>query len=428
MVNKKHIDIFSNTECLSLEAIQAYAANKLGTQERLQIEKHLVDCAICNDAVEGYSLITIGSAINKRVDKINKRIDVLTAKSYVPLWKKEYFSYAAAVVGILLVCSMLYVSIKSSVNTDRLISQDINNPLEQKTDKEEAKQEPGSESKGMVGNINAKTDDNPEDPSLTLKEKDNASSVKGTKAQEDIAANVLLKEEGISFEDEEELEIALNDVDNGSNALFSPDETRIAPIPEISDENNLLEERDLTETITTQSDNQPNGENTNREENQQIVLSEAKSSGKTMKAARSMASVGAQASNNNIEYDKVFPTEAYSAMVEESDEPIVSSIVEVAPMFQGGEEKLAEYLTTNVRYSDSAKAKKIEGIVYTSFTVNEDSSISNAKILKSLESSCDKEALRVINNMPNWIPGHIGGKRVPMQYNLPIKFNLSETK
>jgi protein TonB len=129
-----------------------------------------------------------------------------------------------------------------------------------------------------------------------------------------------------------------------------------------------------------------------------------------------------------MESDMIFANDETGIILEEAEEEEIYSVVEVPPSYTGGEEKLMEYLTTNISYPDKAKEKMIEGIVYISFIVNEDGSISDVKVLKSLESSCDKEALRVVKNMPNWIPGKMKNKKVPVQYNLPIKFKISDSK
>ena len=73
-----------------------------------------------------------------------------------------------------------------------------------------------------------------------------------------------------------------------------------------------------------------------------------------------------------------------------------------------------------------ARDKEIQGSVFVTFIVNKDGSINNPTILRGIGSGCDEEAIRVVKLMPNWEPGKIKGKPVPVQYNLPINFNLKE--
>lgn len=110
--------------------------------------------------------------------------------------------------------------------------------------------------------------------------------------------------------------------------------------------------------------------------------------------------------------------------IEAPDEGEVFDIVEQGPQFPGGKEKLMEYLSTHMQYPEEAINKGIQGRVTVIFVVNRDGSISDARLLRSLDPSCDEEALRVINNMPRWIPGQQGGKVVRTRYSLPLTFRF----
>jgi TonB family protein len=96
---------------------------------------------------------------------------------------------------------------------------------------------------------------------------------------------------------------------------------------------------------------------------------------------------------------------------------------EQAPMFQGGELGLRQYLSDNLVYPDSAEKLGIEGRVHVSFNVNADSTISDAAIVKSIGGGCDEEAIRVVNEMPNWAPARKQGKIVSSQQELSIDFH-----
>lgn len=102
----------------------------------------------------------------------------------------------------------------------------------------------------------------------------------------------------------------------------------------------------------------------------------------------------------------------------------VFTVVEVMPEFPGGIKKLISYLGENIVYPEAAKKSGVQGRVFVSFIVGADGSITEAKIIRGIGSGCDKEALRVVNSMPNWKPGLSEGKAVRVQYNLPIKFQL----
>jgi len=104
------------------------------------------------------------------------------------------------------------------------------------------------------------------------------------------------------------------------------------------------------------------------------------------------------------------------------DPPVAKPIryVEQMPQF----DELNEYLSTHLRYPEAAKENNMQGRVSVEFVVNEDGSISNARVLKGIGGGCDQEALRVINGMPKWKPGKQNGKAVKVYFVLPIVFVL----
>lgn len=102
----------------------------------------------------------------------------------------------------------------------------------------------------------------------------------------------------------------------------------------------------------------------------------------------------------------------------------VREIVEVMPQFPGGTSELMRYLGTNIKYPTIAAENGIEGRVTLKFVVSKDGSISNIQVLRSLDPSCDKEAIRVVKGMPKWIPGMQNGHPVPVYFTLPVLFKL----
>ena len=94
------------------------------------------------------------------------------------------------------------------------------------------------------------------------------------------------------------------------------------------------------------------------------------------------------------------------------------------PQFPGGHSKLLEYIAHNLKYPAEAEMNCTQGRVIATFVVEEDGSISNAKVVRSIDPLLDAEALRIINTMPKWQPGMQNGKAVRVKYTIPISFNL----
>lgn len=102
----------------------------------------------------------------------------------------------------------------------------------------------------------------------------------------------------------------------------------------------------------------------------------------------------------------------------------VYDVVDQMPAFPGGVSGLVDYLSQNVHYPDLARVNNIQGRVMVKFVVEKDGSINECKIVKSVDPSLDKEALRVVKSMPKWQPGMKDGKPVRVSYTVPISFKL----
>jgi len=102
-------------------------------------------------------------------------------------------------------------------------------------------------------------------------------------------------------------------------------------------------------------------------------------------------------------------------------------VVEEMPEYPGGQSAMLEYLSKNVRYPEEAHKAGKQGRVIATFVVEKDGSITNAKVVRSIDPLLDAEALRVISSMPNWIPGKQDGKPVAVKYTVPITFKLDGT-
>ena len=102
-------------------------------------------------------------------------------------------------------------------------------------------------------------------------------------------------------------------------------------------------------------------------------------------------------------------------------------IPETFPQFPGGHIALFEYLSKNIKFPKAKENEDVKVRVVTTFTVEKDGSITDAKIVRSQGEAFDNEALRVINGMPKWIPGMQNGKAVSVKYTLPITFSTTDS-
>ena len=94
------------------------------------------------------------------------------------------------------------------------------------------------------------------------------------------------------------------------------------------------------------------------------------------------------------------------------------------PEFKGGKQALFKFMFENIKYPKEAEKKGIEGTVYIKFLVETNGSLSSFAVEKGVDELLDKEALRVVKMMPDWIPGKKDGKPVKTEMTLPITFKL----
>ena len=109
--------------------------------------------------------------------------------------------------------------------------------------------------------------------------------------------------------------------------------------------------------------------------------------------------------------------------VEEEDIPFV--LVEQKPTFQGGDANtFSRWISQNVVYPELARENGVQGRVTVQFTVMKDGSVGGVKLLRGVDPSLDKEALRVVASSPRWEPGRQRDRAVNVTYQFPVIFTL----
>jgi protein TonB len=101
-------------------------------------------------------------------------------------------------------------------------------------------------------------------------------------------------------------------------------------------------------------------------------------------------------------------------------------VVEDPASFPGGEVAMMQWLNNNIRYPVIAQENGIQGRVITSFVVERDGSITDVQVMRGVDPSLDREAVRVIGQMPRWNPGKQRGQAVRVRFTLPVVFRLQQ--
>ena len=102
----------------------------------------------------------------------------------------------------------------------------------------------------------------------------------------------------------------------------------------------------------------------------------------------------------------------------------VFDVVEEMPSFPGGQGALMQFLSSNIKYPVVAQENGVQGRVIVGFVVEKDGSITDVKVMRSVDPSLDREAQRVVKAMPKWKPGKQNGSAVRVKYTVPVVFRL----
>lgn len=94
------------------------------------------------------------------------------------------------------------------------------------------------------------------------------------------------------------------------------------------------------------------------------------------------------------------------------------------PQYPGGQEELYRFVRKELRYPQEARKRDLEGAVLVLFTIDEQGSVKDPRVVNGDRESFNKEALRIVNKMPDWEPGEVDGAPAPVQVTVPVEFRL----
>ena len=125
--------------------------------------------------------------------------------------------------------------------------------------------------------------------------------------------------------------------------------------------------------------------------------------------------------NTDLEPTKVDP----NPLTDEPDKIEEVFNLSEKPMFgTGGDNEFRTWIAQNIHYPQSAVDAQIQGKVYLQFVIEKDGSLSNIKVIRSVDPEIDNEAIRVLVQSPKWSPGKQQGRPVRVNYIFPIAFKL----
>lgn len=372
----QHIHLFTKGNCLSEKALLEYIDNKLTLSERNTVEKHLLDCELCSDALEGLELVKNRKKLAETHSAISEKIDGTNRKGrIIKLDIRTQFAIAASL--LLLLGAVWFF--KNNINTDKVVADKLE------------KQKPVSPME-MPPPITEKTVENNPTKNEGIEKKETVKALnQQKKADKEPVANS-----------------SQPNADDNSVSRKEENEDAKAPVPAaIPVTNNVGADANETAKRSYPS-----------------LAKNKKSQNNEAAAPVSIVMQPATSEENEVVMDV---TETYKTQekVNKTEEKY-GAVIEQAPEFPGGENELMRFLEKNIVYPPSALDASIAGTVYLTFVVEKNGILSTIKILKNITGceDCSKEALRVIQLMPSWKAGKQNGKPVRVHYNLPVKFSV----
>jgi len=124
-----------------------------------------------------------------------------------------------------------------------------------------------------------------------------------------------------------------------------------------------------------------------------------------------------------VEEEQEAPPPKQEAPPEPEEEKVFQYVEDMAT-FPGGSKALMRYIANNIRYPEIARDNHIQGTVVLKLIIEADGSISDVELLRGIGGGCDEEAIRLVKNMPKWIPAQQNDRKVRVQVILPIRFKL----
>ena len=125
---------------------------------------------------------------------------------------------------------------------------------------------------------------------------------------------------------------------------------------------------------------------------------------------------------NIPDWSETFIIEPEFEPIDDNNESYI--FADVMPKFPGGEEALKQYIFKNLNYPVEAQENNISGKIYVKFVVTKKGEVTNVSLIRSVHPLLDNEAIRVVQSLPDWIPGRQAGKKINVWFTIPIIFQI----
>ena len=154
------------------------------------------------------------------------------------------------------------------------------------------------------------------------------------------------------------------------------------------------------------------------------VVEEIKSQDELKESTTAIGSTNFDQGTDDINVVREYKDEVIVEEKTPVDDDQVFQSVEQMPVFPGGEAALMKFISDHVKYPQMAMENNIQGRVVVQFVVTKTGKVGEVKVLRARDPDLDKEAVRVVKSLPDFIPGKMNGQAVNVWYTLPVTFRL----
>ncbi|MFN0276037.1 MAG: energy transducer TonB [Chitinophagales bacterium] len=367
------------------EGIIAYLQNKLSKDERAMFEKHLQQDEFLKDAVEGYKLLP-AKDLHKHLNTLFADVDMLAGASK----KSKLISMQTRPLAI---AAMLLVFIGVAWFAVWFMNDSTNK--QQIAQAEKIYDEGGVDASINENSTSTKTDILPES------EQETKTISQGDSIPFDKSGQVTTSENAIAYDDFKSKNQVL--VKDGENEERTEINATLAEAPTVVFNEEIRASESNSESFGYNSQSQTGSLD-------EVIVTDETKRDKKSKKANAAKDVSAESVDDIAS--------GVPAELDELANDSIHIVVDQMPEFVGGENALREFIEKN--FLIPADKDEYTGKVYVKFVIGETGEVTNAEVIKGLENEIDKEAVRVVSIMPDWIPGKLNGKNVKVSYTLPI--------
>jgi TonB family protein len=376
----------ANSNCLSASTINDFLTGKLNSREMKLVRKHIDECEFCAAAIEGYKSIQLKDSISNTVKQLNNKIDSRTSQGVYRFLSvnKKIIAYSSLAASVLILTGLFLLINNLKIQDNKIVTDNL--VLKKSEQSVPAEQEPIKKTEPMAAFDSFPLD---ADKRIKTSPKREILQVTGKSATESYdksdRTEIVEHEESVSIT-ESEAERKTEEAAYHDIKLKEVPAARAAEIagPRVYD----------------------------------------KGSGKKME---SFTNFSEKEGKDRIAYSH--PQEILTAQMESEknvlDEETILKMVDELPRFKNnGFKDFREYIQKKLEYPRKAEKLGIEGEVSVRFTIDTTGRVIDAEIINSVDSVLNKEALRVVNSSPVWIPGKQDGKPVRVTYIVPVIFKI----